>query len=417
MPNAFASLMMRIHPASFLRSEQGSLTTVFALTLVLIVIAAGGAIDLFGAYQNRQKLAQVAVLACQYASRPSIIQTASSSYSGTGGGATYVNNVNSFITNSLSSQGFTLSQATGSPFTYTTGGTSDVALSANVPTTFMTMFGINTMPVSVATHCFDSPANVQQVVANGNSAIVGQEGFENTYCSGKCGAQWLVDGSQWNWTSTVPVHNTFTSTVGYTGISGSSPLKWYIMGYCLEIDTVGIAASTTPEGSHGAELDCDNGSASAGNSSMSTLVYFAAGTYQIVYYYVARVPYPNYDTSTRCGSTAASVSSYNDTNANPYAANSVPSLVGHSRSNQVNVYLDLNSSGSPPTHKTIDNTQTLAGSNLIDVCVYSTSWTKRTITKSITTPGYYWLTFAADGAGDSFGGQIDAIQVCTVSCP
>jgi Flp pilus assembly protein TadG len=142
MPNAFTSFTTRIRAPCFLRSEQGSLTTVFALTLVLVVIATGGAIDLYGAYQNRQKLAQVAVLACQYASRPSIIQTASSSYSGSGGGATYVNNVNSFITNSLSSQGFRLSQATASPFTYTTGGTSDVALSANVPTSFMTMFGM-----------------------------------------------------------------------------------------------------------------------------------------------------------------------------------------------------------------------------------------------------------------------------------
>lgn len=417
MMNAITSLMARMRAASFLRSEQGSLTSVFALTLVLIVISTGGAVDLYGAYQNRQKLVQVAVLACQYASRPSIVQTASSTYSGTGGGATYVNNVNSFITNSLSSQAFKLTQTTASPFTYTANGTADVALSASVPTTFMTMFSINTVPISVTMHCYDSPSNIEQIVPNGNSTIVGQEGFENSYCTGRCGAQWLVNGTQWDWSSTVAVHNSFTSTVGYTGVSGTTPLKWYIMGYCLEIDTVGIAATTTPEGTHGAELDCDNGTGSAGNSSISTLVYFATGTYQIVYYFVSRVPYPSYDTSTICGSTAASVSSYNNTNANPYGANSVPSLVGHSRSNQINVYLDLNSSGSPPTHRTIDNTQTLAGSNLVDVCVYSTNWTKRTITVNNTTPGYYWLSFAADGASDSFGGQIDALQVCTLSCP
>jgi hypothetical protein len=34
----------------------------------------------------------------------------------------------------------------------------------------------------------------------------------------------------------------------------------------------------------------------------------------------------------------------------------------------------------------------------------------------VTTAGYYWLSFAADGANTSYGADIDAVQVCVTSC-
>jgi hypothetical protein len=91
------------------------------------------------------------------------------------------------------------------------------------------------------------------------------------------------------------------------------------------------------------------------------------------------------------------------------------------RTNQINAYLDLNTNGVPPTHMTIDGTQTLAGSNLIDMCVYSDNllsngWIQRSVRIKVTTAGYYWLSFAADGTNDSFGGQLDNIMLCSGSC-
>ncbi len=35
---------------------------------------------------------------------------------------------------------------------------------------------------------------------------------------------------------------------------------------------------------------------------------------------------------------------------------------------------------------------------------------------TIETAGHYWLSFAADGTSDSFGGQIDAIELCRGTC-
>ena len=60
---------------------------------------------------------------------------------------------------------------------------------------------------------------------------------------------------------------------------------------------------------------------------------------------------------------------------------------------------------------------TLGGSNLIDSCVYSPNWIERSVRVTVTTAGYYWLSFAADGANDSFGGQIDNLRLCMNNCP
>jgi hypothetical protein len=158
------------------------------------------------------------------------------------------------------------------------------------------------------------------------------------------------------------------------------------------------------------ELDCDNGSNTKGNSAISTLIYLPAGTYELRYAYISRVDYPGYDPAYVCGSAASDLSWANDTNSNGWG------ITNALRTNQINAYLDLNTNNAPPTHTTIDGTETLAGSNLIDMCVYAPSWVQRSVSLSVTTAGYYWLSFAADGANDSYGGQLDDILLCSVSC-
>jgi len=44
------------------------------------------------------------------------------------------------------------------------------------------------------------------------------------------------------------------------------------------------------------------------------------------------------------------------------------------------------------------------------------NWIQRSVTINVTTAGYYWLSFAADGTNDSYGGQLDNILLCRVSC-
>ena len=184
-------------------------------------------------------------------------------------------------------------------------------------------------------------------------------------------------------------------------------------GYCVEQDSAGVIKQNVADGGFSVELDCDNGSGNKGNSSITTLVYIPSGSYELRYNYASRVSYPNYEPVYLCSSAASDLSWANDTNSQGGpVANAL-------RTNQMNVYLDLNNSASnvPPTHTTIDGTQQLDGSNLIDLCVYSLDWVERSVSINVTTAGYYWLTFAADGTSDSYGAQLDNVRLCQVSCP
>jgi hypothetical protein len=159
-----------------------------------------------------------------------------------------------------------------------------------------------------------------------------------------------------------------------------------------------------------AELDCDNGHATAGNSSITANVYLPAGSYELRYNYSGRVDYPNYDPAYLCGSTAGDLGWANDRKSASWG------VTNALRTNQINVYLDANTNGTIPTHATIDGTEQLGGSNLIDMCVYSQSWIERSVRINVSTAGYYWLSFAADGQNDSYGGQLDNIRLCNGTC-
>jgi Flp pilus assembly protein TadG len=386
------------------RSDRsGNIAIIFAASSVALLLAFGGAVDLGRAYTAKQKLSQTATLACQFASRPSIIDTSTASYTGANGGSTYSANVKNFITQSLAAQKFVYTQTTASPFTYTQNGPADVALSATVPTLLMQIAHITQIPISAAAHCYDTPTAISQKVPNGSNPNVIQEGFENSACSGTCYDYYSPNGAV-NQPTQVPT-STPSATPGYTGAGGA---QWVITGYCLEVDSVGVISSSVPEGTHSAELDCDNGHGNAGNSSISNKTYLAAGNYELRWNYRSRVDYPNYDPVPICGSTASDVSWATDSSATGFP--------GAVKTNQINVYLDLNASGVPPVHTTLDGSQSLAGSNLIDVCVYSANWVERSIRIKVSTAGYYWLSFAADGANDSYGGQLDNIRLCTLSC-
>lgn len=402
-PGSFLVRIIR----NFLAGGDGNVAITFALFSTVLFVAIGGGIDLSRAYNASQELTDVANLGCQYANRPSIVQNASVS----GGGPAYVTSVTNFINASLHSQNFPFTQTNSTPFSYVQNGAANVSLTASVPTVFASIINITTIPISAAAHCYDTPSSVPQIIPNGNSTLLAQEGFENTaVCpSGYCYVSPAgVVGTNGGTAGTSPTPSTsFPSSGGYTGKTGQ---VWYIMGYCVEIDHVGVIKGTVPEGNFSAELDCDNGGGSAGNSSISTNIYLPAGSYELRYNYVSRVNYPNYNPTYLCGTTASDVSWANDTSP------SGGPVSGALRDNQINVYLDANTTGSAPLHTTIFGGQKLAGSNLIDMCVYAQNWVERSVRITVTTAGYYWLSFAADGQNDSYGGQIDNIRLCNGTC-
>lgn len=387
------------------RDRRGQIAIVFAISAVTVLTAVGGGLDLGRAYLTRQQLSETVALTCQYANRASVAQVAF----GGGGQSSYTADVNAFLTAAWNSQNPTYKETVTTPFTYTTGGAGVVNVAANVPTTLMNLVGIKTIPVSVSKPCFDQISSTPAPASNGT---VVAEGFNNNANPGSY--NWYLPNGQINMPGSgvaIGTTNSFPSTVGYIGSTGT---KWYIMGYCLEVDSINDTASTIPQGSYAAELDCDNGSGSAGNSSISTQVYLGAGSYELRYFYKARVHDVNYTPAYICGSSASDVSWATDGGYDGQFS-------GHTATDQINVYLDpAGSDGNPPTHSTNSysgsSSQTLAGSDLIDTCVYASDWLERSVPITVTTPGYYWLTFAADGYSDSYGGLVDDIRLCAGTC-
>jgi Flp pilus assembly protein TadG len=388
--------------ARFGNDISGNVAIIFAFSLVAITLATGGAIDLGRAYSARQKLYEVATLACQYASRPSVIQTDASNYSGSNGQAAYATKVASFITTSLQSQNFQYSQTTATPFTSTQNGPANVSLTANVPTTFMQIAQIANVSISASVHCFDAPSDINQVV---NTPYLVQETFSNPPAS--CAATWCYIKANGTIGTTATPSSSMPSSPSFTGSNG---VNWFTTGFCLEIDAVGVINSTDPVGTHSAELNCDNGSGTAGDSAITAQIYLPSGNYELRYFYRSRVDYPDYDPAYICGSTAADVSWANDTNS---SGGPTPNAL---RNNQLGVYLDQVSGSSPPLHWTTDHSEQLAGSNLIDVCVHSYNWIERSVSIDVSTPAYYWLTFSADGLSNSYGGQLANIRLCQGPC-
>jgi Flp pilus assembly protein TadG len=389
---------------NFVTDTRGNVALLFGLMSMVLFMAMGGGLDFARAYLARQKLSQVATMACQYASRPAIVDTSTSSYGGSNGSAAYINNVTGFISTTWQTQKVNLTQTNGTPFTYTPGGAANVNLTATMPTTFIQIVGINSVSLAAQSHCYDNVAAITQKVPDSNGQFVLKESFE---ANGTAGGYTFYKPNGTVGTQATPT--AYTSATGYTGSSGT---QWHITGYCLEQDSVGVIESTVADGNFSVELDCDNGSGTKGNSAISTQAYLAAGTYELRYNYTSRVDYPNYNPTYICGTAASDLSWANDTNS------SGGPVANALRSNQINVYLDVNNpvTNAPPNHTTIDGTQSLPGSNLIDMCVYAQNWVERSVTMSVTTPGYYWLTFAADGTSDSYGGQLDNIRLCRVTC-
>jgi len=368
----------------------------------MIFTALGAGLDLSRAYLARQKISQVAAMACQFSNHANSSDTAAPT------DADATAQVTNFINTTSQTQNVTLSQPPNTPsFTYVQGGNSTVNLVASVPTTFMELWNIYSIPISVQVNCKNT---LPPPPTGTNPQTLINESFEAVHGAANNGwTTYLPNGQQ----GTQSTPTGWTSAIGYTGAGGT---KWHITGYCIEQDIAGQIKSNAYDGRYTVELDCDNGINSAGNSSISTSINLAAGSYELRYAYASRVDYPSYDPAYLCGSAASDLNW-----ANSNSTSWTGSMATVSRTNQINVYLDPDVNGAPPMHNTLYGTpqgtpQSLAGSNLIDMCLYGQSWIQRSVTINVTTPGTYWLSFAGDGTSDSYGGQLDDILLCSPYC-
>ncbi|MDE2365053.1 MAG: pilus assembly protein [Hyphomicrobiales bacterium] len=175
---------------------------------------------------------------------------------------------------------------------------------------------------------------------------------------------------------------------------------WVTTGEGVEVDTNCATECSVPDGKNTAELD------SNGNSAMSKKVYLPTGSYELRYWYYSRVDNSYYDPVWVCGSTDADADWSNDT-SNDWGA----------ITNKMSVYLDP-ATGSTPNLTHSNTFSGYVGTNLIDSCTWSgQKWIERSVKINIVSPGYYWLTFTALGANDTYGGNIDNIRLCPNTCP
>ena len=158
-------------------------------------------------------------------------------------------------------------------------------------------------------------------------------------------------------------------------------------------DVYGVAAA--PTSTQVMELD------SIANTSISKKVFLAPGKYQLRYYYVNRIAVPAYDPLVVCNTTSADLAWANATSGD-----------FGPQTNAIGVYLDPAKSDTPPARFTA------ADNNIIDFCVSSASrWIERNVDITVRQAGFFWLSFNGEGAGDSYGGLITDIRLCSQSCP
>ena len=387
----------------FRRDASGQIIILFALMSTVLVFAGGAGIDLMRAYQAHQVLSNVAALACQYASRPAILQLSVPDPTGAARQPGYADAVNAYIASALLTQKFSWTQTNAPAFTFVQNGRADVKLASSVPTSLTKVLHVDQMPVAASMHCYDSPPTKPP---SPDDPCVICDSFEDVPTPTTDHGSWVVYAIPGKGVTTTPSADA-GPTPAYTTSSG---VKWFVTGYCLETDQVGTVSATVADGQRSAELDCDNGAYSAGNSAISAKKYLEVGNYELRYNYLSRVLYPNYYPAYLCGSDDRDLTWANDRTV-------APGPVGNAaRTNQINVYLDRDTTGSAPLHTTRDGAQRLAGVNLIDMCVYAADWTERSLRISVRTPGNYWLSFAADGQNDGAGGELDRIQLCKNTC-
>ncbi len=242
-----------------------------------------------------------------------------------------------------------------------------------VPTTFMSMIGVSSMPFSTQIHCRLPSAGSGSDTAQSSP---GEPLLRETFESGEARS------------------NTFWMYVkNYNG--------WTTSGEGVEL-SAGYKQGA-PEGRNVGELVAERSIA------MTRKVRLRAGTYELRYWY-AGAPYlrtqayhTEYDPAPICANNAVDV-------AWATADPTQPSRMA--------VYLSADSPGWSMNWMGLYPTDpSWRPSDLLETCIYAASWVERSITINIQSTGDYWLTFAGQSRnGAPEGAQIDDIRLCPNRC-
>lgn len=181
---------------------------------------------------------------------------------------------------------------------------------------------------------------------------------------------------------------------------------WSVMGAGVEVGNGSLYGTNgqNPDGNNIAELDSHYGSGS-NNSSISRKVTLTPGAYELSYWYYSRIQTNEYKPAWICGSRQSDVVWAN----------------AGGQTNRIGVYFDRSTGDTPPAalwdsalnRYRFDHSV----NNAVDICVTSgQQWIERRIKINVVTAGDYWVTFQAEGTSETYGGLLDYIRLCYVTC-
>ncbi|OQW51259.1 MAG: hypothetical protein A4S15_11800 [Candidatus Raskinella chloraquaticus] len=347
-----------------------------ALSMIILVGISGAALDFGMAQLARQKLYQAASLACQYAKKTSLVADTES------GGAA----VRSFFNANLASQNVT-TDLVNANFTAVSNGPARMSGSYAVPTTFLGLFNIASIQVSVDQQCYPVPPQLS----------AGAEIFKETFETPPLSTETVYNNNP---------GSTFYSRNfnGWRTVGDGAP---YFFG--LKINDG--YKQPSPDGSHVGEL------VGYYNLSISRKLSLAAGVYELRYQYTgnAYAAVAAYAGSTRFGNDV-----FNNDPA-PICANAAADVAwATSDTSRVGVYFSADEADFSANYlegAIRPTSPSWRPADLIDVCIYSKGWIERSVMITVTTTGDYWLTYAGQGSNTYLeGGQLDNIRLCYQYC-
>jgi hypothetical protein len=355
--------------ASIAADTGGNIAMIFALSLPMLILVSGGGIDLTQAMSHRQKLASALEVACLQSAVEINYQIAQGAPATSDFGP---GTVVALAEQRIKAAGITSvkSLSAGTKATQIT-----IEAASESPAVFSQIGGLKSLPVKVKREClFDQP---EQKPPNGEVLFV--ESFEQAHTLAR--NAWTVLGQNGN----MP--------------SGAVWNGWQTGNAGIEINGMPqLSGGTIRFGNFFAELDshCFVSGCNA-NSSMSRVKFLQPGTYQVSYFYTARIR--NSDPSWK--GIVACAAKDSDPAVAPYRA-------WNQETNRIEVFVEKAETA---------ESKPFAPENMLDVCVYADDWTQRVINFQVAQAGEYKITWRAAGRQDTLGGLVDYLLICRDACP
>ncbi|AWN41667.1 TadE/TadG family type IV pilus assembly protein [Methylobacterium durans] len=356
----------------FRQDERGGVAIILAFALPMLLVGVGGALEASREATYRNRVASATELACRQAqsyvnaNKPDDVKVGDTS-------KTYPTQVQDIAARNFQAKGLTSSATVTATNTDTNV---HVQASGSQPLVFGTLLRKSTFSVSMARDCAVISTAVAITTGANAPELLISESFERPSHS--------VNYNSWDVLGGARNSNTWNG--------------WGTVAAGIEINGQReLASNSIRFGDFFAELDSDcNTAANSGvsgcrsNSSMNRTLNLTAGSYQIRYWYIARLRDAARPGQVICGTKSSDVDWY----------------TVEGQTNRIEVYVDKEKSGGGYNL-----------SNLVDVCVQADAWTERVINFTVAATANYRITWKAAGREDTYGGLIDYLRICRNACP